>query len=270
VTPTKAGFAFTPVSQAVTVSGANKTANFSSVPTFTITGTISGGGGSGATVTLTGAATATVTANTSGVYTFTGVTNGSYTVTPTKTGFAYTPASQAVTVNGANATANFSSVPTFTITGTISGAGGSGATVKLTGAATATVTANTSGVYTFTGVPNGSYTVTPTKTAFIFTPASQAVTVNGANAIANFSSVAQTFTISGTISGGGGSGATVKLTGAATATVTANTSGVYTFTGVTAGAYTVTPSKSGHLFIPGSKSTTVTSGNVTGLNFASL
>jgi hypothetical protein len=60
------------------------------------------------------------------------------------------------------------------------------------------------------------------------------------------------------------------LTGAAAATVTANTSGVYTFTGVTAGTYTVTPSKAGHLFIPGSKSTTVTSGNVTGLNFTSL
>jgi Domain of unknown function (DUF4082)/Bacterial Ig domain len=268
VTPTKTGFIFTPASQSVTVSGANKTANFSSTATFTISGTISGAGGSGATVTLTGASTATTTANASGVYSFT-VTNGSYTVTPTKTGFVYTPASQAVTVSGANKTANFTSAQTFTITGTISGPGGSGATVKLTGAATATVTANTSGVYTFTGVTNGSYTVTATKTAFIFTPASQAVTVNGANATANFSSVAQTFTISGTISGGGGSGATVKLTGAATATVTANASGVYTFTGVTAGSYTVTPSKSGHIFIPGSQATTVTSANVT-VNFISI
>jgi carboxypeptidase family protein len=79
-------------------------------------------------------------------------------------------------------------VPTYTITGTISGAGGSGATVKLTGAATATATANSSGVYTFSGVANGSYTVTPTKTGYVFTPASQAVTVSGANATANFSS----------------------------------------------------------------------------------
>jgi hypothetical protein len=270
VTPTKAGFVYTPASQTVTVSGANATANFSSAAqVFTITGTISGAGGNGATVSLSGGATATTTANASGAYIFSGVTNGSYTVTPSKAGFVYSPVSQAVTVNGANATVNFSSVPVFTITGTISGAGGSGATVNLSGASTATVTANASGVYSFPGVKNGSYTVTPTKTGFIFTPANQAVTVNGANATANFSS-AQTFTITGTISGGGGSGATVKLTGAATATVTANTSGVYTFTGVTAGTYTVTPSKSGHLFIPGSKSTTVTSGNVTGLNFTSL
>ena len=269
ITPTKAGFAYTPASQAVTVSGANKTANFSSAQIFTISGTISGTGGSGATVTLTGAATASATANASGGYSFT-VVNGSYTVTPTKAGFVFTPASQAVTVSGANKTANFSSAQTFTITGTISGTGGNGATVKLTGTSTSTVTANASGVYTFTGVTNGSYTVTPTKTGFTFTPTSQAVTVNGANATANFSSTAQTFTITGTISGAGGSGATVKLTGSATATVTANSSGVYTFTGVQNGSYTVTPTKSGRTFIPASRTTTVNSGNVTGLNFTSF
>jgi hypothetical protein len=268
VAAAKAGFVFTPTSQAVTVSGANKTANFSSAPTFTISGTISGTGGSGATVTLTGSTTATTTASTSGVYSFS-VPNGSYAVTPTKAGFVFTPTSQAVTISGANKTANFSSIQTFTITGRISGPGGSGATVKLTGAATATVTANTSGVFTFTGLKNGSYTVTPTKTGFVYTPASLAVTVNGANATANFSSAVQTFTISGTISGAGGSGATVKLTGTATATVTANSSGVYTFTGVANGSYTVTPTKSGHTFTPSSKAATVNSANVTGLNFSS-
>jgi hypothetical protein len=269
VTPTKSGFAFIPASQPVTVSGANTTANFaSSAQTFTISGTISGIGGAGATVALTGATTASVTANASGGYSFS-VVNGSYTVTVTKSGFVFTPPNQAITVNGANTTANFSSAPTFTITGTIGGAGGSGATVKLTGAATATVTANTSGVYTFTGVLNGSYTVTPTKSGFAFTPPNQAITVNGANTTANFSST-PTFTITGTISGPGGAGATVKLSGAATATVTANSSGVYTFTGVTAGSYTVTPSKTGHIFLPGSKPTTVSSANVTGVNFTSI
>ena len=75
--------------------------------------------------------------DTSGVYSFTGLANGSYTVTPTKSGFVMTPASLAVTINGANATANFTSAQTFTLSGTISGAGGSGATVNLTGATTA-------------------------------------------------------------------------------------------------------------------------------------
>ncbi|MCU1224398.1 MAG: hypothetical protein JWQ42_2491 [Edaphobacter sp.] len=272
VTATKTGYVFSPTSQAVTINAANATANFSSaLQTYTITGTISGAGGSGATVKLTGAATATVTADVSGVYTFTGVANGLYTVTPTKTGYVFSPPSQVVTINAANATVNFSStVQTYTITGTISGAGGAGATVKLTGAATVTVTANASGVYTFTGLANGSYTVTPTKTGYVFSPANQAVTINAANATANFSSALQTYTITGTISGGGGASATVKLTGTATATVTANASGVYTFTGVANGSYTVTPTKTGHLFIPSSKTTTVNSANVTGVNFFSL
>jgi hypothetical protein len=65
------------------------------------------------------------------------------------------------------------------ISGTISGAGGNGATVTLSGGAS--VTANTSGGYTFTGVVNGSYTVTPSKTGFTFTPANQPVTVNNTN-----------------------------------------------------------------------------------------
>jgi hypothetical protein len=58
-------------------------------------------------VALTGTSTATVTANSFGVYSFTGLKDGSYTVRPTKTGFTYTPASRPVTINGANATANF-------------------------------------------------------------------------------------------------------------------------------------------------------------------
>jgi hypothetical protein len=269
VTPTKVGFVMTPTSQAVTINGANATANFTSAQTFTLSGTISGAGGSGATVNLTGAKTASVTANTSGVYSFTGLANGSYTVTPTKSGFVMTPVSQAVTINGANATANFTSAQTFTLGGTISGTGGSGATVNLTGAKTASVTANTSGVYSFTGLTIGSYTVTPTKSGFLMTPVSQAVTINGANATANFSS-APTFTLSGTISGSGGSGATVKLTGTTTATVTANTSGQFTFTGLPNGTYTVTPSKGLHVYNPTKQTVTVSGANKTGVNFSTL
>ncbi|WP_242618229.1 DUF4082 domain-containing protein [Edaphobacter modestus] len=271
VTPTKTGYVFSPASQPVAVSGANATANFNSTAqTYTISGTISGGGGASATVKLTGATTATVTANSSGVYTLAGLANGSYTVTPTKTGYVFSPASQPVAVSGANATANFSSAAqTYTISGTISGAGGVSATVKLTGTTTATVTANASGVYTFTGVANGSYTVTPTKAGYVFTPATRSVTVNGANTTANFSST-KTYSISGTISGGGGAGATVKLTGAGTATVTASSSGAYTISGLVSGSYTVTPSRSGHIFIPSSRSATVGTSDVTGLNFTSF
>ena len=265
-----AGYAYSPLTQSVTIQNGHVLGlSFTSQSTYTIAGTISGAGGPGATVSLSGSTTATVTANASGAYSFTSLVNGSYTVTASKAGYMFSPSSQAVTVNGANVTANFSSsLQTYTITGTISGPGGANATLNLTGASTATVTANSSGVYSFT-VVNGSYTVTPVKSGYLFTPVNRAVTVSGANVTANFSSV-QTYTITGTISGAGGPNATVKLTGAATATVTANSSGVYTFTGLLPGSYTVTPSKTLHIFIPSSRSTTINSSNITGLNFTSL
>ena len=64
VTPTKAGFVFTPANRAVTIARASQTGvNFtgSAVPTFSISGAIPGAGG--ATLTLSGASSATTTAD---------------------------------------------------------------------------------------------------------------------------------------------------------------------------------------------------------------
>jgi hypothetical protein len=177
----------------VTINGANITTgvNFTATPqtnpTYSISGTLSpAAGGNGATVTLSGAASASTTANSSGNYTFTGLNNGVYAVTPSRAGYTFTPTSQSATVNGANVTGvNFTATQvaqTFSISGTISpGAGGSGATVTLSGAASGSTTANSSGVYSFTALANGSYTVTPNNTGYAFTPLNQSVTVNGAN-----------------------------------------------------------------------------------------
>jgi hypothetical protein len=113
--------------------------------------------------------------------------NGTYAVTPSHTGFAFSPTSQAATVNGANVTgvnftANAQGSQSFSISGTISpAAGGSGATVSLSGAASAAVAASTSGAYIFSGLANGAYTVTPSNIGYTFSPASQNTTVNGAN-----------------------------------------------------------------------------------------
>jgi Putative Ig domain/Abnormal spindle-like microcephaly-assoc'd, ASPM-SPD-2-Hydin/Immunoglobulin domain len=82
----------------------------------------------------------------------------------------------------------------FTISGTINPAtGGSGVTLTLGGAATATTTADTSGSYTFTGLPNGMYTIVPNHSGFTFTPSSQTTTINGANVTGvNFTDTAAT------------------------------------------------------------------------------
>jgi SdrD B-like domain len=70
------------------------------------------------------------------------------------------------------------------------------------------------------------------------------------------------------ISGNAGiAGATVNLTGASTATTTADGSGNYSFTGLLAGSYTITPSLTGYTFTPSSQNETITSSNITGVNF---
>jgi hypothetical protein len=148
--------------------------------TYTIAGAITPATNSaGATVTLSGTASATTTADVNGNYSFTSLASGTYMVTPSKSGFSLSPASQNVTINGANQTANFTATPqTWTIQGTVSG--GIGATVTLSGAASATTTADASGAFSFSGLVNGSYTVTPTMAGFTISPASRTVSVNNA------------------------------------------------------------------------------------------
>jgi hypothetical protein len=268
VTPTHTGYVFTPVSATVALSGANATANFTAATAYTLSGTISGPGGPGATVTLSGKSAGTAVASGTGTFSFTGLASGSYTVAVARTGYTFTPASQTATITSSNVSISFTSVATYTLTGTISGSGGSGATVTLSGARTATATANASGVYSFAGLPAGSYTVRPAHTGFTFTPASSTVTISTANVIVNFTAVQNTYTISGTITGTGKSGATVTLSGAKSATTTSGSGGAYSFTGVVNGSYTVTVTKSGFTFSPTKATVTVNGANVTA-NFTS-
>jgi hypothetical protein len=159
---------------------------------------------------------------------------------------------------------------TSTISGAITPAlSGSGATLTLSGASAATVIADATGNYTFTGLANGSYTVTPTKAGFSFTPVNRPVTVNGANVAAiNFTAAAVTYSIAGTVGPvGGGAIVTLSLNGSAIAAATAGANGSYSFANVANGTYTVTPTKTGVSFTPVNRAVTVNGANVTAINF---
>jgi hypothetical protein len=259
------------------VSGQNSTAAQTPPQTYSISGTIGPAtGGNGATVTLSGAANASTTANGSGNFTFGGLANGTYTITPSRAGYTFSPSSLNVTVSGGSITTGLSftaSSQTFSVSGTISpAAGGSAATVTLSGAAAATTTADGSGNYTFAGLANGTYAVTPSRTGYTFNPSTQVATVGGANVTGiNFTATAQTgqtFSISGTISPtAGGSGAAVALSGAANAATLTNSLGNYTFTSLASGAYLVTPANSGFVFSPANQSVNISTASVSGVNF---
>lgn len=167
---------------------------------YSISGSVtsSGVGLSGVTITLSGAGSGTATTDTSGNYTLSGVANGTYTVTPSKSGYTFSLSSTSVTVSGANQTGkNFTAtatLSTYSISGTIidnNNAPLMGASVALSGAHTGSTTTDPSGNYSFTGLANGSYTITPTLTNYTFAPGSLSATVNGVNATGkNFTATA--------------------------------------------------------------------------------
>ncbi len=155
---------------------------------------------------------------------------------------------------------------TYSITGIVSGAP-AGTTVTLTGAANATTTTNSIGYYQFSGLSNGSYTVTPSNAGYLFSPASKPVTISSGNAVNTDFTVTNAFNITGTVSGAP-QGVTITLSGDAIATATTNSIGYYQFTGLSNGAYTVTPSMPGYTLYPASHSVTISSANAGNTNFA--
>jgi hypothetical protein len=72
---------------------------------------------------------------------------------------------------------------TYTISGTITAAGGAaapGVTVSVAPGGQV-VTTDSSGTYSVSGIGNGTYTLTPSMPHYTFAPASLAVTVSGAS-----------------------------------------------------------------------------------------
>ncbi len=199
VTPSLAGYSFTPTSITVTVNNGNAIGrNFTATPlsggTYSISGTVTTSGGSalsGVTMVLTGASSGSATTDANGNYTFIGLANGTYTVTPSLTGYTFSPTSATVTVSGGNVGGvNFTGTvtttgATYSISGNVSLSNGSplpGVAVTLSGAVSGSVSTNGTGNYSFTGLPNGTYTVTPSKNRYTFSPTSITVTVDYGNA----------------------------------------------------------------------------------------
>ena len=174
VTPSKAGYTFSPTSRSyssISTNQANQSYTATAV-TYTISGS-TGTAGAGATITYTGGST---TANaTTGNYSFTVLGGWSGTVTPSKAGYAFTPISRSYSNLAANQTnQNYTAVAD---TPSISGnAGVGGAILSYTDGTLKTATANSSGVYTFQVSNNWSGTVTPSKVGFSFVPGNRAYT----------------------------------------------------------------------------------------------
>lgn len=164
----------------------------------------------------------------------------------------------------------------YSISGQITSgdSGVAGVTITLSGSNQGTATSDAAGNYSFSGLLNGSYTLTPALTGFIFSPSSRAQTINDANLTAvNFTATPNTlptFTLSGTVTSGGNgvAGVIMTLSGTGSATATTDAAGNYLFSGLVDGGYTVTPAASGFTFNPISSSQIISGADITGVNFS--
>jgi membrane-bound inhibitor of C-type lysozyme len=163
--------------------------------TYSISGTVSGVVQDGVTITLSGASSGSTTTDASGNYSFAGLDNGSYVVTPSLAGYncGFDPNSEEITINGENVSlVNFVSASGtfYSISGTVSGAVSYGVMMTLSGANSGSAITDTNGNYSFAGLANGSYIITPSLAGFMFTPTSALITINGGNiSMVNFSNL---------------------------------------------------------------------------------
>jgi hypothetical protein len=274
VTASKTFYTFAVPSKTFNDLGADQTANFTgTLQTFSITGQVLQGGSAlaGATIALTGTTSGSAVTDSSGNYTFTGLTaGGSYTVTPARQFYLFSPPSQSFANLSSNQTANFTgTLQTFSISGqvSVSGAPLPGVTVALSGTTAGSAVTDSGGNYSFSGLTaGGSYTVTPSKTYYTFSPALQSFASLTSNQAASFAAVPVTFSISGhaTQSGSPLPGTAITLTGTMSGSTVTDASGAYMFSGLTAGgSYTVTPSLAYFSFMPAGYSFSALSANQT-------
>ena len=216
VTPSKSGYTFSPPSIGVVIAGAGQSGtNFTGqpIPDIDPPTVVLSTPAANADVSGTIGVTATATDNlaVAGVqFLLDGSPLGAEDLTsPFSVSWntsASTAGSHTLTAIARDAAGNVAAAPeitvnvviptTYSISGTITPAGlGAGTSMALTGAATRTVTADASGNYTFDGLSNGSYVVTPSKSGFVFTPPNRTVAISSAGqANVNFAAETQATT----------------------------------------------------------------------------
>lgn len=253
----------------------------SSAPANIIAGkaSLNGAGLAGVTMTVTGATSSTISTDAGGNYATGAVANGTYTITPAIAGYSFSPSSRVITVaNGSVTVPEFTATAiatSFTVSGRVAlgGTGLAGVTVTIAGAGNGSTTTDAGGNYSFSGVSNGSCTITPSLAGYSFSPFNRAVTVNNGDVTGqdfNASASAASFTISGrvTLNGTPLAGVTVTISGGGPGSLTTDDSGAYSFPGVANGNYTVTPSLTGYSFAPGNRSLTVNGAHLTDQDFS--
>jgi hypothetical protein len=168
---------------------------------------------------------------------------------------------------------------TYAISGTVTvygtGAAAANVTINLTGAATSSATTDSDGNFIFSGAANGSYTLTPSLSNYTFNPVSVVVVIDGAdiadtNFVATSTGGADTYSISGTVTGDVQSDVKITLSSGASGTAMTGSDGTYTFANLVDGTtYVLTPSRTGYTFTDKSKTVTLSGADAANVDFTS-
>ena len=213
-----------------------------------------------------------------GSYIFTEVPKGNYTITPFSGNYSFNPENRNVTVENAGVTGmdftgSISIAETYTISGKVQSFGGVGLSgVSISLSSGASTVSGEDGSYSFTDVPKGNYTITPSSGKYTLNPDNINVTVDNANVsgmdFTGYVNVDGTYSISGKILGSDGvgiSGINVSLSNGAWASTEQD--GSYSFSGVHKGNYTISPTSGSYIFTPESRSVTIDNSDFNGMDF---
>lgn len=235
--------------------------------TYSITGQIQGGVVASVSIALSGDSTGTTTSDQDGNFSFSNLANGNYTLTAALANYTFAPASLAVTIENADSTGHVFTA-TGVLSGTVSGDVAADVTLYLDGPENATATTDSSGNYQFTGLTSGSYSLTPSKSGFNFTPTNRVVNFTGVASTGNdFTAATAYYTVTGAVSGGALASVTVNLSGDVSGTTTTDVNGDFSIGNLTNGSYTLTPTLANYTFSPAALNFTILDGNVTVQDF---
>ncbi|HEX5704962.1 MAG TPA: carboxypeptidase regulatory-like domain-containing protein [Pyrinomonadaceae bacterium] len=228
-------------------------------PTFGIEGEVTIDGGAplaDALITLSGSQSVTTRTDVQGRYSFSGLpTSGVYSLSVSKTHHTFDNPTVSISTPAGNQTVSFLGLrDRYTISGQVADASGEGlpnAVVTVTGDHEAAALTDDNGSYSFPNLPGGgNYTITASKSSYLFNPQAQTITDLSVNQIANFTLV--TYSVGGRITKSDGSpivSALVTLSGGANKSTTTDANGDYGFSYLPAAvAYTVTVSRINYTF----------------------
>ena len=272
VVPSLPGYQFQPPTNSILLPPDANTVNFTAVQIFSIGGQITQGtngpGLSGISVAISGPIATNVITGADGTYLVSGLQAGLYQVTPAAPGCYHLNLPSRLATLGPNAGGvDFVALrDAYTISGHLTnGAAGVSGIMVSAGGTNVTLT-DATGLYVFSNLCAGSYTVTPSASCDVITPASRTVSVGpGDMPGVDFGALALVYNVSGRITESG-IGVSNIIVQAGNQTTNTDSTGNYVFSGLCPGSYTVTPSQGCRLFNPASVPVTL-GPNASGINF---